>query len=62
MSINCDTILAVSRPDARPVTWIGVLLAEDVTLALVLAELLEIEEVDIATLDIGRSGDRTYGV
>jgi hypothetical protein len=62
MSISCDTILAVSRPDARPVTWIGVLLPEDVTLALVLAELLEIEEVDIATVDIGPSGDRAYGV
>jgi hypothetical protein len=53
MSIICDTILAVSRPDARPVTWSGAPLVEVVRLALVLAELLEIEEVDIATLDIG---------
>jgi hypothetical protein len=62
MSIICDTILAVSRPDARPVTWSGEPLAEDVTLALVLAELLEIEEVDIVTLDIGPSTDLAYGV
>jgi hypothetical protein len=51
MSIICDTNLAVSRPDARPVTWIGVLL-----------ELVETEEVDIATLVIGSRGDPRYGV
>jgi hypothetical protein len=55
--------LAVSRPDARPVTWIAPpLLVEDVRLALVLAELLEIEEVDIATLDIGPSPPPAHGV
>ncbi|HEX3690755.1 MAG TPA: hypothetical protein VHV28_13730 [Solirubrobacteraceae bacterium] len=43
-------------------TWSGEPLAEDVTLALVLAELLEIEEVDIVTLDIGPSTDLAYGV
>src|ERR1700744_2939030 len=52
MSIICDTILAVSRPDARPVTWIGALLVE----------LVEIEEGDIATLVIDSRGDRVYGV
>jgi hypothetical protein len=62
MSIICDTILAVSRPDARPVTWSGALLPEDVRLPLVPAELLEIEEVDIATLDIGPWADPAYGV
>jgi hypothetical protein len=35
---------------------------EDVRLALVLAELLEIEEVDIATIDIGPSPPPAYGV
>jgi hypothetical protein len=55
MSIICDTILAVSRPDARPVTWIAALLVA-------LVELVEIEEVDIATLVIGSSGGTRYGV
>jgi len=45
------------------VTWSGApLLLEEVRLALVPAELLEIEEVDIATLDIGPSGRPAYGV
>jgi hypothetical protein len=58
MSIICDTSLAVSRPDASPVTCRGVLLEE----ALRLAELLDIDEVDISTLVIGLSGDPAYGV
>jgi hypothetical protein len=44
--------LAVSRPDARPVTWIGALLLE----------LVEIEEGDIATIVIGSGDKARYGV
>ena len=50
ISIIWDTILAVSRPDARPVTWSAAPLADDVV---VVGELLETDEVDISTLVIG---------
>src|SRR4029077_8268089 len=59
ISIIWDTILAVSRPDARPVTWSGAPLADDVVL--MVGELLETEEVDISKLVSAEAPDGRMG-